>query len=135
MDLHFTSALATPEERAAVDAVLSPDAATDRTHRHLLLEALHAVQDRIGWLSEGALNYAGERLCVPPAEIYGVATFYALFSTTPQPPLVVHLCDDIACLGAGTNELRATVATVLSSPCLGLCDRAPAALVAHAGER
>ena len=44
-----------------------------------LLPALHAVQDRIGWISQPALNYISRRLAVPPAEAYGVATFYALY--------------------------------------------------------
>ena len=45
-----------------------------------LLPALHALNDRVGWISEGALNYVCRRLTVPPAEAYGVATFYAMFS-------------------------------------------------------
>src|ERR1051325_361309 len=65
--------------------------------RHLLLPGLHAIQGRIGWISLGGLNYLCKRLQVPPAEAYGVASFYALFSMEPQPPTVVHVCDDIAC--------------------------------------
>ena len=52
-----------------------------RARRHLLLPGLHAVQERVGWISAGALNYICERLTVPPAEAYGVATFYALLAT------------------------------------------------------
>jgi len=152
MDLHFTSATATAQERAAVDGVLN---GSDRTGgrnglRHLLLPVLHAINDRIGWISPGALNYACDRLGVPPADAYGVATFYALFSTTPRAPRVVHVCDDIACLCAGAASLCAALeskfgppgestgdhaTTWLRSPCLGLCDRAPAALITAAGER
>ena len=51
--------------------------AAARERRHLLLPVLHAVQERVGWISGGAVNYVAERLAVPPAEIYGVATFYA----------------------------------------------------------
>jgi NADH-quinone oxidoreductase subunit F len=151
LDLHFTSATATPPEREAVDALLgaigawSGKAARDR--RHLLLPALHAVQERIGWISGGALNYVCEHLGVPPADAYGVATFYEMFSTKPRPPLVVHVCDDIACMGGGANEIcdaleaafgpAGTLAaggttTWMRSPCLGMCDRAPAALVTAA---
>jgi NADH-quinone oxidoreductase subunit F len=141
VDLHFTSATATPDERSAVDTLLgTEDGASGsraRQRRHLLLPALHAVQERIGWISAGAVNYIGERLTVPPAEIYGVASFYALFATTPREPVVAHCCDDIACLPAGAaqlcKELEAAGVNVLRSPCLGLCDRAPAALVIAAG--
>lgn len=155
MDLHFTSAVETPEERAAVDAQLGP--ANDawnggreaRERRHLLLPVLHAIAERVGWISEGALNYASRRLAVPPAEAYGVATFYAMFSTTPRPRKVLHVCDDIACAQARAEEIARSLddvfcgegepsddggATWLRSPCLGLCDRAPAALLTVAGD-
>ncbi len=137
MDLHFTSATATPQERAAVDSALdgAPGAGKRDARRHLLLPVLHAINDRIGWISPGALNYAGERLEVAPADAYGVATFYALFSTKPRAPRVVHLCDDIACMVAGVpSEIDATDAEIVHSPCLGLCDGAPAALVIEAGD-
>ena len=112
MDLHFTSAAPSDAERGAVDALLgarSDERGADaRGRRHLLLPALHAVQERVGWISAGAVNYIGERLAVAPADIYGVATFYALFSTKPRDPTVVHVCDDIACIGAGAEQaLRA----------------------------
>jgi len=130
-DLHFTSATASPEERSAVDAVAA------RAERHLLLPTLHALNDRVGWLSEGALNYVCERLNVPPAEAYGVATFYAMFSTKPRPPQLVHACDDIGCRNAGAEQLIGALETsgahVLRSPCLGLCNRAPAVLTTNAG--
>ena len=49
-----------------------------RERRHLLLPALWAAQSRAGWISRGALNYVCQRLSVPPADAYGVATFYAM---------------------------------------------------------
>ena len=168
MDLHVIGPLATPAERAAVDAVLGPpqsgwrggprDSGTDghvargghdaRSRRDLLLPALHAVQARIGWISQPAMNYVCKRLTVPPAEAYGVATFYALFATTARPPVVAHVCDDLACRLAGSDELCADLErtlgpegaagadgerTWLRSPCLGLCERAPAAMITRAG--
>ena len=54
--------------------------------RHLLLPALQAVQSRVGWISTGALNYICQRLTVPPAEAFGVASFYALLSTSLSRP-------------------------------------------------
>ena len=155
MDLHFTSADPTPDERAAIDRILgvpnddwSAGRKYKRERRHLLLPALHAINERIGWISGGALNYACRRLAVPPADAYGVATFYAMFSTKPRPPAVLHVCDDIACASAGAQELCGALeaahgpagtpspdgrTTWLRSPCLGSCDRAPAALFVEAG--
>jgi NADH-quinone oxidoreductase subunit F len=109
---------------------------------------LHAVQDRIGYISEGALTYICERLTIPPAEAYGVASGYALLALEPQPATAVHVCDDIACMPANAVELTTEIARRFGpegksngssiwqrSPCLGLCDRAPAAFVQHAGDR
>ena len=124
MDLHVLALLPSPAERAAVDAVVPPldDGAgphaargghAARERRHLLLPALHAVQSRVGWISQPALGYVCRRLSVPPAEAYGVASFYALFSLSPRPPVVAHVCDDIACLARGAGGLVAELERAL----------------------
>jgi NADH-quinone oxidoreductase subunit F len=110
---------------------------------------LHALQDRVGQISQPGLNYVCKRLSVPPAEAYGVATFYALFATKPRPPAVAHVCDDIACRLAGAEAVCADLTrsvgpagepspdgqtTWLRSPCLGMCELAPAAMFTIAGE-
>jgi NADH-quinone oxidoreductase subunit F len=128
-DLRLLEAEPSDAERGAIDAVLGTAAAAngriaraDRTQRHLLLPALRAAQRRVGWVSEGALGYASRRLSVPPAEAYGVATFYALLALEERPADVTHACTDLACalkgavVGPGEH----------ASPCLGLCERAPA---------
>ena len=151
MDLHLTAARPTDEERRAVDGLLGPEASPDgrvvrgghetRADRTLLLPALHALHAAEGWISEGGLNYICERLTVPPAEAYGVATFYAMFSVQPQPKTVIHICDDLACRIQGANELLAELEergadgdwTWTRSPCLGMCEQAPAILAQRAG--
>jgi NADH-quinone oxidoreductase subunit F len=108
-----------------------------RNLRHLLLPALAAVQSEIGWVSPGALNEICRRLVVPPAEAYGVATFYALISTEERPSLVAHVCDDVACRQSGGGEILAALndrVDVVSTPCLGQCDRRPAVFVQRAGQ-
>jgi NADH-quinone oxidoreductase subunit F len=156
MDLHFTKARASRAERQAVDAVLGAPSsgweggkrrsgADARTahggqeergrRRHLLLPTLHAIQGRVGWISEGALNYVCRRLTVPPAEAYGVASFYGMFSLARRAPNVAHVCDDVVCRLKGAEALCGGVKGALRSPCLGLCEQAPAALITRAGER
>ena len=71
----------------------------------------------------------GRRLDVPPADAYGVASFYALIALEERPADVLHVCTDLACRLAGANVPEGA----LSSPCLGLCERAPAALRTIAG--
>jgi len=135
MDLRLTLAEPTADERAAVDACLGPptsqwdggnrDAAVEsrsasggrelgRARRNLLLPALQAVQRRFGWITEGALIYVCERLDVPPAEAYGVATFYALLATTPRPRRILHVCDDIACQCRGATEMIAELGLAMT---------------------
>src|SRR5262245_19820233 len=168
MDLHVIGPLASPAERTAVDEVLGPadsgwrgggrNPMTEghvarggheaRGRRDLLLPALHALQDRVGQITQPGLNYVCRRLSVPPAEAYGVATFYSLFATRPRPPVVAHVCDDIACRLAGAEQTCADLERTLGpagaaardgtigwlrSPCLGLCEQAPATMFTIAG--
>jgi NADH-quinone oxidoreductase subunit F len=164
LDLHIVGAEPTDEERDAVDTLLGlPESGwvgglrkgrrdsrmsrgglqDAKERRDLLLPALHAVQDRVGWISRGALNYICRRLIVPPAEAWGVVTFYHLFKTAPSPARMAHVCDDIACRLRGAEricdqlEQTAPITTVgwQRSPCLGQCERAPVALITRAGER
>jgi NADH-quinone oxidoreductase subunit F len=157
----------TAEERAAVDELLGPpevgrEGGHQRTERdlrvvrgghearalrHLLLPALHALQARAGWISKGGLNYVCQRLSVPPAEAYGVATFYAMFSVEERPKTVVHVCDDLACRGSGGGQLCEELSREVGpegfdgggwtwhrSPCLGMCEQPPAVFAQRAGE-
>jgi len=165
VDVHLLDAEPTAVERDAVDAFLGPPVSSwtgadriedghsghgghsARAERHQLLPTLHALHEHAGWISPGGLNYIARRLTIPPADVYGVATFYALFSVEPRAPRVLHVCDDVVCRCAGSEALIATLteqvgppgtevdgSTWLPSPCLGQCDRAPAALVIQSGE-
>jgi NADH-quinone oxidoreductase subunit F len=136
VDLRLLSAEPSDAEREAIDTVVGAANAddgrvsrADRTRRHLLLPALRAAQRRVGWVSEGALGYASRRLDVPPADAFGVATFYALISLEERPVDVLHVCTDLACQLAGAEVPPGAHA----SPCLGLCERAPASLRTIAG--
>ena len=80
-----------------------------RAERHQLLPTLHALHEQTGWISPGALNYIARRLTIPPADVYGVATFYALFSIEPRSPRVLHVCDDVVCRCAGSQSLIDTL--------------------------
>jgi NADH-quinone oxidoreductase subunit F len=145
VDLRHLAAQPTDDERDAIDGVVGD--ADGR--RDLLMPALQAEQSRVGFISEGALGHICQRLQIPPAEAYGVASFYALLALEPRPRCALHVCDDIACRCSGANELCAELeATVgppgvatqrpedaiwLRSPCLGLCEKAPAGFVTIAG--
>jgi len=135
-DLKLLEAEPTGAERDAIDAVIGAEAPTSdrvarsRPRRHLLLPALRAAQRRVGWVTPGALGYASRRLEVPPADAYGVATFYALISLEERPAEVLHVCTDLSCALKGAVVPEGAVA----SPCLGLCELAPASMRTVAGE-
>jgi NADH-quinone oxidoreductase subunit F len=137
-------------QRTAADGHVAYGGHAARARRHLLLPVLHAVQERIGWISPGALDHVCARLTIPPAEAYGVTSFYALFRTTPSPAAVLHVCDDLACRVNGAERVceemerrfgaegasadaNGTGITWQRSPCLGQCDRGSAAMIQHAG--
>src|SRR2546428_7715358 len=106
MDLHVMGPPASPAERAAVEGILGPaesgwrggarDPRTEghvaqggheaRARRDQLIPVLHAIQSRIGWISQPAPNYVCKRLAIPPAQAYRVAAFYAPVSSTGRPP-------------------------------------------------
>ncbi|MFM7283060.1 MAG: NAD(P)H-dependent oxidoreductase subunit E, partial [Planctomycetia bacterium] len=101
MDLKHLEAEASADERDAIDALLgsgAPQPANRRealARRSLLLPALLAAQARVGYVSEGALAHICRSLGVPPAEAWGVASFYALLALAPRPAAFAHICDDI----------------------------------------
>lgn len=111
-----------------------------------LVPILQAIQAEYRYLPEEVLAYVATALELPPARVYGVATFYAHFALKPKGKYVVHVCDGTAChvkdsealLGAirkrlglepgqdTTPDLLFTVETV---SCLGACGLAPVMVV------
>ncbi len=113
--------------------------------RTSLLPALHAAQEMYGFIPEEAAQEIAGFLHVPLADIFGVIDFYALFYRKPVAGVVIHLCGDPACAMAGSEEMYKLIrkritpglaerqalpaVTVERSPCLGLCEHAPALIV------
>ena len=109
--------------------------------RDLLIEHLHLIQDRYGYLSAAHLVALAAELKLAMTEVYEVATFYHHFDVVKEgdsapPALTVRVCDSIACEMAGAVELLAKLpgvlgkdARVLHAPCIGRCETAPAAVV------
>lgn len=109
-------------------------------HKDSLLEALNVAQETFGYLPEDLLSYISEKLNLPLSHVYGVATFFNMFTFEPVGDHRCLVCGDPACSIAGAVEVLeaarqyaekdADSRTVIErSTCLGLCDQAPAALV------
>ena len=144
MDLRIPDTQPSDEERDALDRCIGGGGISEgwqrelggvqRTQslRHLLLPALHALVDRVGFVSDGGLAEVCRRLEVPPAEAYGVATFYSMLPVEPVAPTTVYRCEDLACMRRPTSNGEVLDGTrVVDAPCLGLCEQAPEIGRAH----
>src|ERR1044072_7931718 len=110
-----------------------------------LLPALHAAQKIYGWISEPVATQISRSLHVPLADVHGVIEFYSLFYNEPIGKKMIRVCTDQACALKGADGLLKHLChhydiqpgqttpdlglTIEASPCLGLCEQAPAALV------
>jgi bidirectional [NiFe] hydrogenase diaphorase subunit len=70
--------------------------------RHALIETLHTVQQTFGYLDEPSLRYVAASLRVPLSQVYGVSTFYHLFSLKPAGKHTCVVCTGTACYIKGT---------------------------------
>jgi len=111
-----------------------------------LIPILQQVQEEYRYLPEEVLTFVATSLGIPPAKVFGVATFYAHFTLEPKGKFVFRLCDGTAChvkkshgilealydrLGLSadrdtTDDMLFTVETV---SCLGACGLAPVMVV------
>jgi bidirectional [NiFe] hydrogenase diaphorase subunit len=112
---------------------------------HALIEALHSVQDAFGYLDDPAMKYVAQSLSLPLSKVYGVATFYHLFTLKPKGEHTCVICTGTACYIKGADELVDRLAerykvrlgettadnrlSALSARCLGACGLAPAAVL------
>jgi NADH-quinone oxidoreductase subunit E len=111
-----------------------------------LIPILQAVQEEYRYLPMEVLVYVATALGIPPARVFGVASFYAHFALEPKGKYVIRLCDGTAChvkqsipiLDAlrkrlGLSEKNKTTPdmlfTVETVSCLGACGLAPVVVV------
>jgi NADH:ubiquinone oxidoreductase subunit F (NADH-binding)/NADH:ubiquinone oxidoreductase subunit E len=103
-----------------------------------LLEILKEVQSHDGHLSNETIADVARALKIPPQHAYGVASFYSMLALAQRPPNIVRVCNGPVCwLFRDEKTQQAVDALAIHHPewcveessCLGLCDRAPAALV------
>ena len=137
----------TPKGRQFEDEALSEVKsllANRPRQKDLLIEFLHLIQDKYGYLSAQHLCALAEELKLSMAEVYEVASFYAHFDIvkedeTPPPKLTIRVCDSLSCELAGAQKLREELQNgldpnevrVLRAPCMGRCDNAPTLEIGH----
>ena len=107
--------------------------------RDLLIEHLHRINDRYGYLSAAHLAALAQEMSLALTEVYEVATFYHHFEVVKEgerapAALTVRVCDSIACELAGARELLKGLkfgneVRVIPAPCVGRCEVAPCVVV------
>lgn len=106
-----------------------------------LIEILHVAQEVFGYLSEDVLRYVARALRLPPSRVYGVATFYHLFTFDPPGDHTCTICTGTACFVQGADDIVSAVQatyevasgqttadgrlTLSTARCLGSCGLAP----------
>ena len=80
----------------------------------MLIQALHAAQDLIGYLPPPVLRVVAKKLDVPLSEVYGVVTFYHFFSMKPRGKHVIQVCLGTACYVRGGQEILTQLQKELS---------------------
>nr|WP_321464446.1 NAD(P)H-dependent oxidoreductase subunit E [uncultured Desulfobulbus sp.] len=70
-----------------------------------LIETLHAAQGAFGFLEKTTLSYIAARLHLPPAKVFGVATFYNHFTLKPKGEHTLAVCTGTACHLKGNDRL------------------------------
>jgi formate dehydrogenase len=124
-----------PKALAEVQALL----AEEPRRPDLVIEHLHKINDKFGYLSAAHLAAFAQEMRLALAEVYEVATFYHHFEVVkegerPPAPLTVRVCDSISCELAGARELLKNLSfgdevRVVPAPCVGRCEVAPCVVV------
>lgn len=111
-----------------------------------LISVLQDIESEFGYLPEDAIYWFSERLDVPPAKFYGIATFYAQFHLKPKGKNVVTACCGTACHVKGSERLINSLVKELAIPegedtsedlrftvervnCVGACSIAPVIII------
>ncbi len=120
------------------------DIAMKRNHhsQDALIEILHKAQESFGYLEPDILKYIARQLKLPLSRVYGVATFYHLFSLKPSGVHSCVVCLGTACYVKGAGKIISAIeaeleinagettsdnqVSLMTARCIGACGIAPA---------
>lgn len=121
------------------------DLVSRKHHGDSLIPLLQSAQDSYGYIPEKVIHYISELVGIPPAEVYGVITFYSQFRLKPLGKNIIKICEGTACHvnGAKTvlsvlqDELGISIGettdeglfSLQSVACLGCCSLAPVMMI------
>ncbi len=113
--------------------------------RSRMMDIVSQVQSRFGGVSNQAMDFIAKEVGAQRVQVEGVVSFYAFFSNRPKGKVVIRLCDDVIDRMKGVRRVARAFREELGidfgettpdgkisleyTPCIGMCDQAPAALV------
>lgn len=112
----------------------------------VLIPLMQEVQDLEGYLSQETMRYIADKMGIPAAEIFGVATFYSMFRLKPQGKHIIRVCKGTACHVSDADGIKEALIENLKLPegevttsdmrftlmevaCLGCCSLAPVIMI------
>ena len=124
-----------------IDRIIS----ANRENPGAVITVLRECQQVVGYLPVALIDHIGHGLNLPPSEVYGVASFYSLFSMTPKGRHTIKICLGTACYVKGIKEVMARIGNAYKVEaggitedrrfglegvrCLGACGLAPVMVV------
>ena len=131
----------TPEMKQRLDEII----ASHKDTLGAVIPVLRMCQDVVGYLPVELIDYISRGLNLPRSDVYGVATFYSLFSLTPRGRHTVRVCLGTACYVKGVKEAMDRIGrtygidsgettddrrfSLEAVRCLGACGLAPVMMV------
>ncbi|MBU2446833.1 MAG: NADH-quinone oxidoreductase subunit NuoE [Bacteroidetes bacterium] len=111
------------------------------TSQAALMPVLYMIQEKYGWISQEAMQYAARLLDVTEEHVLGVVTFYTMYNTKPVGKYHLQVCTNVSCMLRGAYDLMKSIEhelgikkgettsdeifTITEVECLGSCGTAP----------
>ncbi|GBC59568.1 NADH dehydrogenase [Desulfonema ishimotonii] len=110
-----------------------------------IIAVLRECQNAVGYLPVPLMDHISQGLNLPRSDVFGVASFYSLFSLEPKGRHLIKVCTGTACYVKGIKEVISRISneyhleegctsedrcfSLESVRCLGACGLAPVMVV------
>jgi len=141
LDSHPEHSEITDEMWLKIDEIIADNKAIPGS----IIGVLRECQDVVGWLPVELIDYISDGLNLSRSEVFGVTSFYSLFSLTPKGKHLIKVCMGTACYVKGIKEVSSRIGneyqvkegcttedrrfSLEAVRCLGACGLAPVVVV------
>ena len=129
------------QEKEWIDSLIE----SDENESNNVIVLLQKIQDQFDYLPSNVIFYLAEKLKIPPAEVYGIATFYSQFKMHPKGKYTITCCEGTACHVKGGASILTYIEQLLkiksgettkdnlfsleTVACLGTCAISPVCII------